>query len=156
MQPEHLYYAAMVAALALAPFNRVALVIVATFAIEQVAHGVMSLDTDRQKEVFAWAQVGTNSLAFICALAFTQRPGNAVAAVLFVPMAMVEVQEAVYLRFDGATGLHPFHVYWIMYWLAMAQLVAVLFGTDWQRMRITWTAYRRNQVIDRALRWLAC
>jgi len=152
--PEYLYYVALVAATLLVLFNRLAAVVVVGWAVAQLAGKLLSLHD--HEAAFAQMLFGIDVLSFIVAIRWTNRHENATAIGLYAPMAAIHIQEAMWHSTHHTAGMHPYYAYWAIYCLAMLQIVLLPFGTDWHRARVTMQAYRRNQIIDRALRLLPC
>lgn len=141
--PELSYQAGLVAALLLAPFNRMAAVVILVWVF-----GVFGMHLgvpEGQIDIIG----DTAGLCYALAYCMVRyQPSSLFAAILFAPMIANDV--AVIKGWADS-----YYTYWARYGLAMAQLLALPGGTDWGRVRRTWCCYRKSATVDWFARLLA-
>lgn len=140
--PEYIYYAAMVIAAFCAPLNRLASLIVLVWAVGQIVPRLISM-TEIETLSFLMA---IDFMGFCAGVRWCNRTSDAFGISLFMPMILIHAMHMQYLVFSGASGMHPYHSYWILYWLALLQFTAML-GT------VNFAVFREARDASRDLSW---
>lgn len=132
--PEYLIYAAMaLIAFPSAAFNRVALVIVATWTV-----GHLAVLAGAPFETVNFLQ---HAVGMMFGMHLARRTACLCAAILFVPLVVVDG-----LHLLGLLDRHT--AWWAVYWMVLAQIVVIPFGNDWGAVRHVWGEYRAQRAKD--------
>lgn len=119
--PVYIYWALiLVGVLPLSPINRVAAVVVAARLATQGAYDMGLPEAVSQTAVFGACAILAlhNARLFTCFLA----------AALFVPMAVAAAWQL----------SDPYHGWWTVYWLAVAQAVTLIVNGEWRKAVRHW------------------
>lgn len=115
--PEFIYWA-LVALLALPSslFSRVAAVVVLVRLLSQIAWQAGLPEPETQIVIYG--------IAFFVSLAVADKFASFLSAAIFFPLAVSATYEV-------SGGLSDVQAYWAIYWLAVAQTLALPFGVEW-------------------------